>query len=216
MSQRESKLIKAYQHVVTRAARSIANTFSLHHHLDDLVAYGNKGLLLGLRNFDPTRGAKLHTYLRLRVHGAILDGLRKLLGPRGVRNQHCVPAYVAQGTRCSAGVPGSLEEDEDSGEHHGHPPSAHAPLPHDPQWHASRRFASPSDHIEEKITRQRLDYFVSELPLLEQHIVNATRMGLTIAQMAASLDCTNGWVCRIRQRAYQNLKIRILESGDLF
>jgi RNA polymerase sigma factor (sigma-70 family) len=46
--------------------------------LDDLVAYGQIGLLEALQRFDKDRGMKFATFAWHRIRGAILDGLTKM------------------------------------------------------------------------------------------------------------------------------------------
>lgn len=46
--------------------------------LDDLVAYGQIGLLEAIAAFDATRGRKFTTYAWHRIRGAMLDGLGKM------------------------------------------------------------------------------------------------------------------------------------------
>jgi RNA polymerase sigma factor for flagellar operon FliA len=46
--------------------------------LDDLIAYGQVGLVEAAREFDPTRGGRFSTYAYYRVRGAIYDGLAKM------------------------------------------------------------------------------------------------------------------------------------------
>ena len=46
--------------------------------LDDLVAYGQIGLLESIAAFDATRGRKFTTYAWHRIRGAMLDGLGKM------------------------------------------------------------------------------------------------------------------------------------------
>jgi len=44
--------------------------------VDDVIAWGVKGLLDAVKGFDPDRGHQFETYCAQRVRGAILDGLR--------------------------------------------------------------------------------------------------------------------------------------------
>jgi len=46
--------------------------------LDDLVSVGTMGLIKAVDDFDPAKGARLETYARYRIRGAILDELRRL------------------------------------------------------------------------------------------------------------------------------------------
>jgi RNA polymerase sigma factor FliA len=46
--------------------------------LDDLISVGTMGLIKAVDDFDPAKGARLETYARYRIRGAILDELRRL------------------------------------------------------------------------------------------------------------------------------------------
>lgn len=63
--------------------------------LDDLIQDGWFGLRNALNGFDPARGVKFNTYARLRIRGAILDGLRdRDWVPRLVRIRKETPVAV--------------------------------------------------------------------------------------------------------------------------
>jgi RNA polymerase sigma factor for flagellar operon FliA len=44
---------------------------------DDLVSYGIFGLFDAIEKFDPSLGWKFSTYARVRIRGAIIDGMRQ-------------------------------------------------------------------------------------------------------------------------------------------
>jgi RNA polymerase sigma factor for flagellar operon FliA len=46
--------------------------------LEDLIGYGQLGLALAARDFDPSRGGQFSTYAWYRVRGAIFDGLSQM------------------------------------------------------------------------------------------------------------------------------------------
>ncbi len=46
--------------------------------LDDLIGYGQVGLVEAARDFDPARGYQFTTFAYYRIRGAILDGLSKM------------------------------------------------------------------------------------------------------------------------------------------
>ncbi len=46
--------------------------------LEDLVAYGQVGLVQAARDFDPGRGNRFSTYAYYRIRGAVYDGLSKM------------------------------------------------------------------------------------------------------------------------------------------
>ncbi len=65
--------LQKYLSMVQRMARSLARRLPANVELDDLVAAGNEGLWLALRSHPD---ASL-TYVRIRVHGAMIDELRR-------------------------------------------------------------------------------------------------------------------------------------------
>jgi len=65
-------------HLVRPIARA-ARARRIHSRIDleDLVAYGTEGLLDAASRFDATRGVPFGAFARLRIQGAIVDGIRK-------------------------------------------------------------------------------------------------------------------------------------------
>lgn len=53
---------------------------------DDLIGYGQVGLLQAARDFDPEKGTKFSTFAYYRIRGAIFDGVNKLMWFRADRN----------------------------------------------------------------------------------------------------------------------------------
>jgi len=54
--------------------RSLGNSVAI----DDLIAYGNKGLVEAASRFDPSRGFAFSTFAYYRIKGAIYDGVREM------------------------------------------------------------------------------------------------------------------------------------------
>lgn len=54
--------------------------------MDDLISYGQVGLLQAARDFDATRSVKFSTFAYYRIRGAIYDGVNKLMWFRAVRD----------------------------------------------------------------------------------------------------------------------------------
>jgi len=46
--------------------------------IDDLISYGQSGLLEAARRYDPERGVPFRAFANFRIRGAMLDGVRKL------------------------------------------------------------------------------------------------------------------------------------------
>jgi RNA polymerase sigma factor FliA len=56
--------------------------------LDDLIGYGQIGLVEAAREFDPARGIRFATFAYYRIRGAIYDGLAKMTGMSRGHYQH--------------------------------------------------------------------------------------------------------------------------------
>ena len=66
-------------------ARSIGRQIGSRFELDDLKGYAHESIADLIERFEPARGVTFKAYARLRLRGAIIDGLRRDSGlPRGV------------------------------------------------------------------------------------------------------------------------------------
>ncbi|MGD1019066.1 MAG: FliA/WhiG family RNA polymerase sigma factor [Verrucomicrobiia bacterium] len=74
----EDKLVRDHLPLVRSVVGRAAMTLPPHIDLDDLYSVGVVGLLNALRNFDENNGASFETYARIRIHGAIIDELRRM------------------------------------------------------------------------------------------------------------------------------------------
>jgi RNA polymerase sigma factor for flagellar operon FliA len=74
------RLIRDHLSYVRAIATKIKAELSAGRNLDleELVAYGSKGLVEAAGRFDPARGVAFTTYAHYRIRGAIFDGLREL------------------------------------------------------------------------------------------------------------------------------------------
>jgi RNA polymerase sigma factor for flagellar operon FliA len=82
---REDPRIQEALTVLDAVARGVARQLGGRFDLDDLKGYAHEAIAELVARFDPARGVSFRGYARLRLRGAILDGLRKESGlPRGV------------------------------------------------------------------------------------------------------------------------------------
>jgi RNA polymerase sigma factor for flagellar operon FliA len=80
--------IKQYAPLVKYVAGKVAVGMPHTVEFDDLVGYGNFGLLDAIDKFDPHKGVKFKTYAVTRIRGAIFDELRSIdWVPRSVRQK---------------------------------------------------------------------------------------------------------------------------------
>ena len=76
-----ARLIENYLPLVFDMAERMSKEFPTYLDVQDLISYGNFGLLDAIRKFNPAEGVKFSTYCNLRINGAIFDELRRLDWP---------------------------------------------------------------------------------------------------------------------------------------
>ncbi len=72
------ELIQNYQDYLRKIAYFVKITLPDNIEIDDLVQYGEIGLIEAARKFDPKLGVSFKTYSYYRIRGAIYDGLRTM------------------------------------------------------------------------------------------------------------------------------------------
>jgi RNA polymerase sigma factor FliA len=71
---RFNEALPAVKQIAYRLRRTLGRAAEL----DDLVSYGQTGLLEAARRFDPERGVPFRAFANFRIRGAMLDGVRQL------------------------------------------------------------------------------------------------------------------------------------------
>jgi RNA polymerase sigma factor for flagellar operon FliA len=81
-------LIMENMGLVRSIANKVKKKYYLNYDLEDLVSYGIFGLINAIERYDPIYKIKFSSYASARIHGSILDELRKIdWVPRTVRNK---------------------------------------------------------------------------------------------------------------------------------
>ncbi len=70
-------LFNEHLELVEVTARKILRSLGGFRDLESLRSFGQEGLLVAARRFDPTRGIPFRAFAAYRVRGAIIDGIRK-------------------------------------------------------------------------------------------------------------------------------------------
>lgn len=71
-------LVEKHKPMVLHLAKKISNSLPFPTEFEDLVAYGQLGLVEASNRFDPLRGNTFSTFAFYRIKGAIYDGLRDM------------------------------------------------------------------------------------------------------------------------------------------
>ena len=72
-----AKLVETHLDLSRKAAAMVYPRVKEHVQFDELVALANIGLAEAASRYDPTKGASFSTFAWYRVHGAIIDGIRR-------------------------------------------------------------------------------------------------------------------------------------------
>lgn len=78
MTESGDDFVREHEALVRRLAIRIRDQLALPTDVDELMAYGYRGLVEAQARFDPERGVKFTTFAYYRVRGAILDGVREM------------------------------------------------------------------------------------------------------------------------------------------
>ena len=98
-------LILNHREYVRKLAREIHRKLPKHANFDDLVAFGEVGLVEAANNFDPLSGVAFTTFSFYRIRGAIFDGIRKMTGlTPALRKQVAQDAGMDQVSEEAAGT----------------------------------------------------------------------------------------------------------------
>lgn len=81
-----NKLVEEYYPLVKKIAYKLAQKLNWKITPDELTSFGVDGLFIAIGKFDVTQGVKFEHYATQRIHGSMIDNMRKIdLIPRSVR-----------------------------------------------------------------------------------------------------------------------------------
>jgi RNA polymerase sigma factor for flagellar operon FliA len=80
-----NRLVEECQGLVRHLAQQVRSRTPAWVESDDLISYGQIGLMQAARDFDPAKGVKFSTFAFYRIRGAIFDGVNKLTWFRASR-----------------------------------------------------------------------------------------------------------------------------------
>jgi RNA polymerase sigma factor for flagellar operon FliA len=191
--------------------------------LDDLVAYGQIGLLEAIAAFDATRGRKFTTYAWHRIRGAMLDGLGRMTwfdraafeGRQYERKPTdtavAAAAPAAQGgaatlVPATTATPAAVPAEK---------PSARRPIRNDlDHVTVTGREADAGEaalHLELVMFLRDL---VSALPEKEAALVRGTFFeGRTLTEAARRVGISTAWASRLQTRTLADLRIALERGG---
>lgn len=74
----DDRFVEEHRPLVTSIAHKLRVELDLQCELDDLLAYGFRGLVEARARYDASRGVQFNTFAYYRIRGAIMDGIRQM------------------------------------------------------------------------------------------------------------------------------------------
>ncbi|GHG97771.1 sigma-70 family RNA polymerase sigma factor [Comamonas sp. JC664] len=219
-------ILEKYGPYVRSLAATVRKQFNAQLELDELLAYGQIGLLEAAERFDPKVGANFLTFAHYRIKGAIFDGLRKMGVLRGSDARN---AYV--GERAAAYL-GNLSDRESGAGNRGSSFSDDVSDISDAVAGLAMVFATsmegadsagytdeslPVDvRMEQEQLKTRVRAAIEKLPEKERKLLLGYYFqGRTLEEAGAEIGQSKSWASRLHARAIDRLKELLNEEEEL-
>ncbi|MCL2178402.1 MAG: sigma-70 family RNA polymerase sigma factor [Proteobacteria bacterium] len=215
----KNQLLEKYGPYVKSIAAGICRQFRFQVELDELMAYGQMGLLEAAERFEPSIGANFLTFAHYRVKGAIFDGLRKMGFLSGVELSASVAeranAYLSNLSDRDAGGYNSFAEDigEISSAVSGLAIIYATSLEAAESLQVVERF-SAEEHLELEQTKKRIRKAMGMLSEKERRVLQVYYFdSKTLEEAGAEIGQSKSWASRLHARAIEKLKQLLVEDA---
>ena len=194
--------------------------------LEELVAYGARGLVEAADRFDASRGLAFVTFAHYRIKGAMYDGLREMGWLSRVeyarhRAEERANAYLENAVEREAGAPArpaATLADEVSGLSDAVGALAAIFVTSLEAEPTAERVADPGKDAETRLgdvqASARVRRAVERLPARERKLVEAYySQGRRLEEAGAELGLSKSWASRLHTRAVELLREALAEEG---
>ncbi len=218
-------ILEKYGPYVRSVAATVRKQFNARLELEELVAYGQIGLLEAAERFDPKVGANFLTFAHYRIKGAIFDGLRKMGVLRGSDAR-----TAALGDQAAAYL-GNLADREQGGGNRGGSidddvmdiSNAVAGLAMvfaaNLEGADAASFTDESLPVDQRLEleqmRKRVRAAIEHLPEKERKLLQGYYFqGKTLEEAGAEIGQSKSWASRLHARAIDRLKELLNEEDE--
>lgn len=218
-------ILQKYGPYVRSLAAGVRKQFSASLELDELIAYGQVGLLEAANRFDARVGANFLTFAHYRIRGAIFDGLRKMGVLRGADARS---AYISE--RAGAYL-GNLSDREQGGGNRSTRFGDDIREISDAVTGLAMVFATSLDaseglqlvddslpvdqRLEVEQLKERVKAAIEKLPETERKLLQGYYyQGKTLEEAGGEIGLSKSWASRLHARAVEKLKEILDEENE--
>ncbi len=218
LGESKTRLLEKYGPYVRSLAAQIHRQFKAQFEMDELVAWGQIGLLEAADRFDIRVGANFITFAHYRIKGAIYDGLRKMgVLKGGAAAASRANSYLTNvSDRSGSGKAGSLDDDvrEISSAVSNLAIVFATNLEADETLQLSDDQLPADERIEIEQLRGRVRAALDKLPEKERKLLQGYYFqSKTLEEAGAEIGQSKSWASRLHARAVESLK-QLLEDDD--
>jgi RNA polymerase sigma factor for flagellar operon FliA len=213
----KDKILEKYGSYVRSLAAQVRKQFSGQFEMEELVAWGQVGLLEAADRFDPKVGANFLTFAHYRIKGAIYDGLRKMGVLKGEgRVAERTNAYLGnlsdrdKGTRTLSDDVGEI-----SSAVQGLAMVFATSLEGTEGLQLSDTALPADEKLEVEQLKRRVRAAIEKLPEKERKLLQGYYFqNKTLEEAGAEIGQSKSWASRLHARAVETLKKLLDEEDD--
>lgn len=215
-------LIEKHKPIVYFLAKKISQSLPFNTDIEDLVAYGQLGLVEASERFDPSRGNNFSTFAHYRIRGAIYDGLREM-GVISRSRTHRFAAH-ANDVLMTEVDDSSIESGTDVSDEiqtvenliDALIPIYFLSIDNEETKEIQDESAFSSADIETRDLVNKVRATIEELEPEESELLKKLYFKNTLMKdLAAQMGVTKSWVSRLHARAIKHLQSALVKSGIL-
>ncbi len=217
-------ILEKYGPYVRSVAATVRKQFNAQLELEELMAYGQIGLLEAAERFDPKVGANFLTFAHYRIKGSIFDGLRKMGVLRGADAR-----TASVGERAAAYLGNLADREQGAGNRAGSIDDDVMDISNAVAGLAmvfatslegadTLGFSDESLPVDQRLEleqqRVRLRAAIEKLPEKERRLLQGYYFqGKTLEEAGAEIGQSKSWASRLHARAIERLK-ELLNEED--
>ena len=220
MGQERDRLVEDHLDLVRSIAGKLKRGQCRNLDIDDLVAYGCKGLLEAAGRFDARLGASFTTFAYYRIRGAMLDWMRSmswysrsdLAHFRAEERAHEYLQSQAEGP--AGGARDAAETLEEIAEILGGVAAVHITSLEAAAHATDERLAPPDEQLQALAMQSRARKAMAKLPERERRMIQLYYFeGRQIDEVSREMGLSKSWGSRLHTRAVNRLR-EILEAEE--